>query len=157
MNKNTILHILLFFLVVVNGFFLFNYLGRPIIKGPMVERDPGDFIVRALKFDDAQMQKLQILNSEHRQRMREINDDLKELKDALFSKISEESLNTELIDSLTNSTGFLEKEKEMETFFHLRDIQSLCNEKQKERFNKIVLDALRKNGPLGQNRPPPRN
>ena len=157
MKKNLPLFLLLIFLIVVNGFFLFNYLGKPGLNRPIEQRGPGDFIVKVLQFDDSQMDKMHLIMRKHNQRMRAINNDLKEVKDALFAKISEDSLSTQIIDSITNEIGFLEKEREMVTFLHLRDIQSICNEKQKERFNKIVYDALSKNRPPGQNRPPPRN
>ena len=146
MKKNTLLYILLFFLIIVNGFFLYNYLGRPEANRGNEPKDPMVFIAEQLKFDSDQLQKMENLNKRHHQNMRRINDDLKELKDGLFNRLSDVSINKKDVDSITALIGQKEKEKDTEAFYHFRSIQELCNEKQKEKFNKIINDALRKGG-----------
>jgi hypothetical protein len=52
--------------------------------------------------------------------------------------------------------GNNEKEKDLEVFNHFRNIQSICNEKQKKYFDEIMRDALhgdQRNRP----KPPRRN
>ena len=62
MKKNTILYILLAFLIIANGFFLVNYLGRS--RKPDGQKGPGDFIVKELNFDASQMERFHLLNEE---------------------------------------------------------------------------------------------
>jgi hypothetical protein len=37
--------------------------------------------------------------------------------------------------------------KDLEVFNHFRAIQKICNDLQKQKFKKIVMDALHKNSP----------
>ena len=150
MKKNLLLYILLAFLLIVNGFFLFNHLSKPSRKGP---RGPGNFIVKELQFNKDQLNNFDELNNQHHKKMRVLSDDLRKLKDELFSKISMASVDENEIDSLTTLIGKKEKEKETEIFSHFRNVQDICNEKQKEKFKMIIKDALRRGGDRGQ-RPP---
>ncbi len=168
MKKNILLYVLLLFLIVVNGFFLFNYLGgsndtknkdRPQGKGP------ASFIVKELDFSDDQMFQFEDLSREHHHEMRRIGRDIKVLKDALFNKLSDVSLNENSIDSITTLIGERVKERDIEAFYHFKDIQKLCNAQQKEKFKSIINDALHKAGRKeqrphlrngeGEHRPPP--
>jgi len=150
MKKNLLLYILLAFLLVVNGFFLFNHLAKPDRKGP---RGPGDFMVKELQFNEDQLHSFNELNGEHHRKMRLLSNDLRKLKDELFSKISVTSIDVNVIDSLTTLIGKKEKEKETEIFNHFRNIQDICTKKQKEKFKMIIKDALHRGGDKGQ-RPP---
>lgn len=147
MKKNVLLYVLLVFLIVVNGFFLFNYLGN---SDKTENRDrpkgPANFIVRELDFDDEQMQQFKEINRRHHHRMRRISEEVKELKDVLFNKISDVSLKENSVDSITTLIGEKVKEKDIAVFYHFKDIQALCNDKQKEKFKRIINDALHKEG-----------
>ncbi|WP_452229880.1 MULTISPECIES: hypothetical protein [unclassified Lacinutrix] len=152
MKKNTVLYILLVFLVLVNGFFLFNFLGEITSDKGIEARDPMGFVREQLNLSASQIETFEIINKEHHQKMMGFNDDLKALKDALFNNISENSLNKESIDSIATLIGEKQKVKEIEIYDHFKGIQELCNPKQKEKFKKILKDALRRGD---GNRPPP--
>ena len=51
MIKNKILYVLLAFLIIANGFFLYDYLGKPDRNGP--RNNPQQFIVKELNFNQA--------------------------------------------------------------------------------------------------------
>lgn len=147
MKKNTILYILIIVLLVANGFFLFNYLGRPQHKGP---KESGDFIAKELNLSEAQMQQFNSLEAQHHNTMKTIGDDIKNVKDALFEKITAPQINETTIDSLIASITNKEQLVEKEMFNRLRGIYELCNEEQKERFSNILKDARQFNkGPQG--------
>lgn len=166
MKKNLLLYILLFFLIIVNGFFLYNYIGKSNTYKEKGRQDPMGFIIKKLKFDDVQLEKMELINEEHHHTMMLINDSARELKGELFNKLSDATIDKKVVDSITSLIGQKEKEKEAEAFYHFKSIQELCNDKQKEKFNKILIDALRKGDhrnqkPLGLDganghRPPPR-
>jgi protein CpxP len=145
MKKNLLLYILLIFLIIVNGFFLFNYIGKPHMKGPRGPQGPSNFIAKQLNFNDTQLDKFGELINSHKKRMRTISDDLKELKEGLFDNISNMSISESKIDSIATLIGNNEKEKDLEVFNHFRNIQSICNEKQKKYFDEIMRDALSHN------------
>ena len=86
MKKNNILYILVAFLIVVNGFFLFNYMSESnenTSKGPQGNRD---FIVKELGFNKAQLAQFKENSQGHHQIMMRLSDEIKGLKDELFSK-----------------------------------------------------------------------
>ena len=103
------------------------------------------FETKQLNFNDTQLDKFGELSNSHKKRMRTISDDLKELKDGLFDNISNMSISKSKIDSIATLIGNNEKEKDLEVFNHFRNIQSICNEKQKKYFDEIMRDALSHN------------
>ena len=101
MKKNTILYILVAFLIVVNGFFLFNYMSKSndnAIKGP---QDNKDFIVKELGFNKTQLAEFKQRSEGHFKTMMSLSDDIKELKDNLFGTLSNEAVNETAIDSIS--------------------------------------------------------
>jgi len=167
MKKNTVLYILLIFLVAVNAFFLFNYLGAPAGPQKMERKDPMSFIVDELNFDEEQLEAVKVLNKDHHQSMMRNNNTIRTLKDNLFNLLSDKDLDSSAVDSLAHIIALKEKEFDKMAFYHFRTIQDLCNPEQKEKFRNIMKDALQKGqgnregaGPNQEGRdrngPPPR-
>ena len=129
MKTNKILYTLLFVLIIMNGFFLFNYLGKPNHKGP---KEASNFIAKELKFNNTQLEQFNKLENEHHKNMRIFGDATKEIKDELFKTITAPSLNEAIIDSLVLLISEKEKLKEKELFNNLRHIYELCNAQQKK-------------------------
>jgi len=154
MKKNLLLYILLGFLVVMNGFFLFKHFSTPDQNGPQ-RPAPGNFIAKQLEFDAAQLQKFEALDRAHREKMNTILEDIMESKDALFDRVSDETVDNSDIDSITTQIANKEKGKELETFRFFKAVGEICNEDQKVRFKAIIKNALRRQGPPGNNGPPP--
>jgi hypothetical protein len=144
MKKNIVLYILLIFLVAVNVFFLFNYIGRPIGKQKVGTQDPMSFIVDELNFNEEQLEAVQNLNKKHHQSMMNNNNGIKKFKDALFNKLSDEEIDPKVVDSLARIIALKEMEFDKMAFYHFRGIQELCNPEQKEKFKSIINDALKK-------------
>jgi len=154
MKKNVLLYILLGFLMIMNGFFLFNHLGKPNQKRPPNDR-PVKFIADRLEFDASQLEQFQDLDLEHREKMRLIVDKIKTSKDALFDKLSDDTMHPSEIDSFASIIADREKAKDLETFRFFREVGRICNKDQKEKLKSIIKDALRRQGPPGRNGPPP--
>lgn len=154
MKKNILLYILLAFLILVNGFFLIQYLGKPDKKGP---RGPGSFLAKELQFDTSQMEQFNKIEEGHQERIHVFVENSNKLKEELFDELSDTSANQQEIDSIISLIGKNAKAKELETFNHLRAVQDICNDAQKEKFRIIVKDALRRGrGRKGGPPPPPR-
>ena len=155
MKKNIILYVLLIFLIVVNGFFLLNYLKGGTDNKKIEPQRNRDFIVNELNFDEMQLEQFNAKSEDHHETMKLLSDEIKELKDDLFETLFNNKVNETTIDSLSSLICEKEKEKEKEIFYHFRAIQEIANDKQKEKFKLILKDALRR-GEQG-NRPPPPN
>ncbi|WP_405296444.1 Spy/CpxP family protein refolding chaperone [Algibacter sp. Ld11] len=144
MKKNIVLYILLVFLVVVNVFFLYNYIGKPGVEERKERQDPMSFIVDELNFNEQQLEAVQNLNKEHHESMMRNNSGIRKFKDALFDKLSDEKIDPKVVDSLARIIALKEMEFDKMAFYHFRDIQELCNPQQKEKFKSIMNDALKK-------------
>ena len=155
MKKNIVLYVLLVFLIIVNVFFLFNYMGNGNDERPNERQGRGHFITKELGFTDVQLVQFRDLSEEHHEHMMQLSDDIKELKDELFEGLTDTSINEVAIDSITTLLGEKLKAKELEVFYHFKKLQAICNTQQKEKFQSILTDALRQ-GDRG-NRPPPSN
>lgn len=157
MKKNVPLYILLLFLIIVNGFFLYNYLGTEERDEPNGSRRPGSFLVKELGFDELQRTEFRELGKKHHHGIQGLSEDIRGLKDELFKGLSDASLKNVNIDSIATLIGEKEKAKDLKVFHHFKQVQELCTDKQKERFSKIINDALRREsreqGPPGEGLP----
>lgn len=154
MKKNLPLYILLIFLIIMNGFFLYNYLGTYAFDKHINERKPpGDFLAEQLDFDNEQKETFDVMVLKHRQESRRISDDIRELKDELFLGLSDDTLDNVNRDSIAALIGKKQKQMDLLTFNYFKNVHKLCNSKQKEKFSKIIQDALRRES-RGQGPPP---
>ncbi|GAA4106134.1 hypothetical protein GCM10022393_00380 [Aquimarina addita] len=167
MKKNFILYILLVFLIVVNGFFIYNHMCDSTDRKPKKPQQPTNFIVKELKFSKEQLAQYKESNQNHKETMMRLSADIKNLKDVLFNKLSDVSVDEEAVDSITSLLGQKEKEKRISVFYHFKEIQKICDAKQKEKFAQIINDALHNKGKKdegidaleasdGKRKPPPK-
>ncbi|WP_299364309.1 Spy/CpxP family protein refolding chaperone [Winogradskyella sp.] len=154
MKKQLPLYILLVFLIVVNGFFLFKYLGEAKENKSKGPKSPDSFITNRLNFNNAQLKQFNALERTHREKMMTLSEQIRATKDALFDKISEPNADNSVIDSITSVIGEYEKKKDLEVFKHFRAIYNICDNNQKEAFEDLVKDALHKGPPTRGRRPP---
>ncbi|QHI38869.1 hypothetical protein IMCC3317_42690 [Kordia antarctica] len=142
MKKNTLIYILLAFLVLMNGFFMVKIFG----DSHPPNHNPGMFIAKELQFDEAQMNDFTKMNKTHHETMREISREVKELKDQLFDKLSETTVNETEINDITKRIGEKERQKDLKTFYHFKEVQKICTDEQRSKFNSIIQDALHRGG-----------
>ncbi|MEJ6791799.1 MAG: hypothetical protein QNK89_03425 [Lacinutrix sp.] len=140
MKKNTVLYLILVVLIIMNGFFLLNYLGRPQHKGP---KESSDFIAKELQLNETQLEAFKNLERKHHDNMKSIGDDINVYKEVIFEKITTTELNQASIDSLMLLISEKEILKEKELFKRLRGVFDLCNKEQKQRFSAILKKARR--------------
>lgn len=135
--------------MVMNGVLLFLVVKKPNKR----QRPPRDFISTQLDFNDEQTARFMELDRKHHRKMRGIDNELRELKEILFSHLGDTDLAENALDSLTQRVGELSKAREMEVFSYFGQIEKMCDAKQKQKLQRIVSGALRP-GPPGD-RPPP--
>lgn len=117
------------------------------------------FIREELGFSEAQMNKFfEIRESQHNS-MRAKNQRLLQLKDQFFAQLKHES-GGKVVDSLAQEIGRLHMDIDRTTFDHFSEIRGICNPEQKEKFDLLIDDLLRRNAPGGRPgregmRPPP--
>ena len=150
MKKNVLLIVFLGFLMVMNGVLLYLVVKKPNQK----QRPPREFISSRLDFNEEQTESFMELDREHHRKMRGIDNELRELKEILFSNLGGTELSDEELDSLAKKIGKLSTAREMEVFRYFRQIEENCDAKQKQKLKRIVSGALRP-GPPGDRPPSP--
>ncbi|MEO0572065.1 MAG: hypothetical protein AAF039_10210 [Bacteroidota bacterium] len=148
MKKNTLIWVLMVFLMVMNGLLLYLVLQ----KSDGQPRPPRAFIADELDFDNQQMTQFFDLEENHRRKMGDIDRRNGQLRETLFSYLEKSNPKESIIDSLGNYIGTLSKERELEIFRHFNAIEKICNEGQKRKLKRMVKGALRPGPPGG---PPP--
>ncbi|WP_298903344.1 hypothetical protein [uncultured Psychroserpens sp.] len=141
MKNNKILYILIGFLIVVNLFFLFNYLGHTNGKKKEHKRD---FITKELKFDNDQMERFKVLRDQHYLEVRTLSDSIGNVKEVLYKHISEAPISKPDVDSIIAVIGNLEEKKDVERFYYFKAIHDICNDDQKVRFKALIKNAIHK-------------
>lgn len=105
-----------------------------------------------LKLTDAQMEAIDKIRDAHISQIRKIKEDMKGLKDKLFSNLHNPDADTNSIKDITNQIGNYEARIDIITFDNFREVRKICTDEQKKKFDEIILDVLRM-GPPPDGRP----
>ena len=108
-------------------------------------RELNRFLVHELKLTASQQQQFDVLFNEHLQKIEAIKIRGRELHYLLFDDLAISNENNKS-DSLINLIGENRKMDEKELFQHLSKVRALCNEKQKDNFDRIIKGALGRMG-----------
>jgi hypothetical protein len=114
-------------------------------------RDAKNYLVESLSLTTDQVNSFDSLRKEHFERMKGYQDEMRHLKDNLFSRLNQPNANP---DSLSQKIGELQGRIDLETFDHFSKLRSILNEGQKNKFDNIIQDVIRTMGPRGGPPPP---
>jgi hypothetical protein len=131
-------------LIIVNiftlGFFIFREDQHPPKFG--CEREPGDYLVRELGFNDAQKKLFDGYRHEHHSAVQPIMDQISSEKDRFFSELKKDQLDSLKIDSLSRTISSLHQKVDVITFWHFNKIRKMCDEKQKAHFDEMIKEGI---------------
>ncbi len=119
----------------------------PAVQKEQIERA----LVQEMGFDRAQIDTFVTLRRTHHARMRELNAEMRRLKEQLFDGVLDDDPNPALSDSLLTLTQTTQHAIEVQTFEHLLAIKALCTPEQRPRLASLVRELLRKK-PGGETR-----
>jgi len=114
---------------------------------------PKSLIINKLDFSDTQIEAYEKLIKEHRRIVKQTIGDNRKLKKKLYGMLSLPITNTD-VEELINEISGNEKTLEIATFEHFKKVRELCNEEQKEKFDKLIIRVI--NRMSFHKRPPPR-
>lgn len=108
------------------------------------------FLADELGLTGEQLNKFDTLKSEHHQGVQKIMGQTKELKDQLFEciKTGDDAKAKELAGKLSENN----KAMELLTYEHFKEVRNICNENQKIKFDRILVELVR--GLEAQSPPP---
>jgi len=157
MTKIKLLSIAVIGLLLINlgilAFLFFNKQMHPPGGGPMGKEDgPKKIIIERLHFDKEQVSQYEKLIESHRQKIGEMDRQIKETKNQLYSTLASDPASGK--DSLQKRLGEIQKQIETLHYNHFEEIKKICKPEQLEYFNSLTKD-LAKFFAAGKNSPPP--
>ena len=106
---------------------------------PRPER-PEQVLRKELNLTDGQMDQYRLLIKEHRSEVEPLHDQMRDLREKLFAySTMDDGTARNLVSEIGNLQGLLN----LSTYRHFQKVRALCNEKQKERFDAVILEAMR--------------
>jgi hypothetical protein len=81
---------------------------------------------------------------------KQLNDDMKDLKDNMFDNLSTNNIDSNKVKGLLQQIGENEKGRDSITFYHFRKLRTILTAEQQQKFDKIIKNVLRMMGPPPQ-------
>lgn len=118
---------------------------------------PRGFLEGQLNFSEKQKDDAMKLREEHMKTMKAIRDSIHTLKDKLFDLIAVTPTDSPKVSALVQAIGDEQKQIELATFYHFQKIRALCDDNQKQKFDKIMKDVIKtmEMNPGGKHMGPP--
>jgi periplasmic protein CpxP/Spy len=110
-----------------------------------------------LGFDESQIEQYLKMRQEHRRQAQQLNDEIRQLKKAMFDEVLQDNSQQELSDSLLTLAQEKQAKLEQHTFQHFLDLKKLCKPEQQEHLKFLIHELFRQNSPPGMKNdgPPP--
>lgn len=130
LTKTTWLITIIVLLVALNIWSLF-------FRGPRGSHEgPKQYIIEQLHFSDDQQQQYQVIIDQHRNRIKELEHQMHQQKDALYALLSS-AADKAAIDSAYASIAATHQQIESTHFNHFLDIRSICTPEQQPLYNTL--------------------
>ena len=126
-----------------------------------------DFLIKELKLDSAQQKLYQQLREEHRDQLEKLKEETRNAKDAFFNLLNKDAVSESDLQTAAANAATKQQQIDIITFNHFKKVRGICTDEQKKKFDAIIQEALRMQGPGapdqhhgppptdGRNGPPP--
>ena len=108
------------------------------------------FLLKELGFDKNQEQQYLELQKHFEDSLEPVRHHERAAHDRFFEMMHADTPDSVKVAAVIDTMGHIRAQIEYLTFSHFRQIRSLCNKEQQQKFDKIILETMRKMGP-----PPP--
>ena len=115
----------------------------------------GGFLEEQLNLNEKQKDEFVKLKEEHHRLAEPLQDSIHKLKDSMFDIISSGNADTNKAGEIARSIGECQKQLEMIAFNHFRKMRDVCDDSQKQKFDKIMKNVMMMVGPGGMGMQPP--
>lgn len=110
--------------------------GRNQLQTPSF-RYSGGYFSDELGLDEEQMERFGQINPVFREQVWNINNDLNRLRQRMFSEMSAKNPDPVKLDSFADSIGLMHSDLKKVTYRYYVEISSICDAKQKEKFDEM--------------------
>jgi protein CpxP len=122
----------------------FYWLSAPSVHGRHPGRGggPGEYLVHELKLDEMQQQKYQHMRDDHFSHMMMLRKKATGYRQRINTQLKATSPDSLMVQHLSDSIGYCQRDLELLTFYHFRELRSICSPKQQQRFDEVIHDAI---------------
>lgn len=154
MTKRILIYIVIIALGTLAGFGIYTLINTPIketISNPSVRQSykntenelMGRGMCRRLGFDEEQRDKARKLEQYFRQQQQHHLSQLDSLRGALVQTLIKDNSNDSVINDISRKIGNHHTQMKQLSVKHIREIQAICDESQKQTLNLILEDLLK--------------
>ncbi len=142
MNNSKFLKIVIVLLLLINlSTISFMWLHRPPKKDAV-----GDFFSKELQFTAKQREQFEALKREHHEAKEALQEMDKEKHDAYLELLKNPSVDSVTVRNAAAEILKIKEKEELAMFYHFKKVRAICDEKQKQLFDKIIKEAARMMG-----------
>jgi len=150
-GKQTLLTVLVLVLAALNiGLVTFMWYSQRHENGPTGPAT-SRFLIKELNFSKEQEEKYLELQQQFNTQLEPVKRKERQEHDRFFEVMHANSPDSVAVASMIDSMGRNRGEIEYLTYVHFRQVRALCNMEQRQKFDRIIAETMRKMGP-----PPPR-
>ncbi|MEO8235059.1 MAG: hypothetical protein ABI549_06555 [Flavobacterium sp.] len=144
MNKIKLLTFSVILLLILNisTLVFFVFYGNQL-QGFNKRIEPKEIIIKKLGFDEQQVKEYQELIHWHRGNIDNLQEQIRNTKQELYSELVKSDVDNKTKDSLINKLANIQKEIEIMHFKHFQDIKKLCKKEQLDRFNDLTQELAK--------------
>ncbi len=162
-KQNRFLTLVVFLLVIFNvSMMTIMWLGRPLRperpgNPPRPGQEQADIqkLIRdELGFDDQQIEEYLKMRREHRNQVRRLGEEIRQIKKQMFDEVLQDNPQPELSDSLLSLAQNKQAQIEKLTFQHFLDLKKLCRADQKDKLKRLMFELFRRKPGNDQEAPP---
>jgi periplasmic protein CpxP/Spy len=122
---------------------------------PNMPRPQRLFLEKELKFDPKQAETYRELRNEHAQKVNQLKEQVKGLKEEYFKDLAQTNISDETLKSKAENIESKMVEADVLTFKHFQKVRQMCTPTQQERFDEVIADLLRSLDRPRDGGPPP--
>ena len=115
-------------------------------------KGPANFIIKELKFEEAQIESFNKLKFAHQESLQELQITGRELREDYFQLLRNDTTDQVLANQILLQIANNQKTIEQVTFSHFQSVKNICDSVQKEKFDSIILEVIHR---MKDNRPKP--
>lgn len=151
MQEGKFLKLIIVCLLILNmGTLAFLWFGGPEHRmpprdgdGPPHHEDAGHYLNRSLQLTDEQEHQYRGMREAHHEHVMMIHDRVRGYKQNLYHLLaSAASKDTMVIYPYIDSIAAAQREIELITYVHFRELRSICTSQQQQKFDQVIGEAL---------------
>ena len=142
-KKNNLFKIALIALIILNVILLskmYFFDHRP--HHPKNHEHTDEFVINELKLTEEQTQQYQKLIEQHRDSIKNLTDEGRELRELYFSQLKSNVVNQQLKNEVLIKISANQQKIEEITFYHFMSLKQILQPEQKIRFDQIIDEVL---------------